>query len=1105
MADVSMRILLQAIGGNSVVSSVKSIATSLGSGGLGGALLAVGVAAGTAAIGLGVASVKAASSFQTAMDANIAHAGLAKDQVNNVTNALLQMGPAVGQSPTVLATALYPVLSSLSGITNQGAKTSLALDEVKMAAESVAGSTTSVTSVTNAASAAFNAYGLQTNNATTNTARMNNLFDTMNNTISAGNMQWSAYSNVIGKLSVTSHAAGVGFNETNAALADLTNQGYSAQLGATYLGNTYTTLYTKADTVAKNAQSLGLSFDATKYKTMDLGDRIKYLTQVTGGNQTELLKLMGGNSTALKTFDALSNSIGNYQSNLTSLNNSQGATATAFATASSSFAFGMQRIQAAGQSLLITIGLKLLPVLTQVENAVLPIIANFTQLFTSASPLSPIFANISGMLNVMKNNWQSMAPAVAPVLQAFQKFGAMLTGTLPGAISQFLRIMNDINNVIIIVATAVSAWIAPALSILSQLWQGLLTAMTPILNAVENQLMPAFQNLVTAIAPIVTHILQWIAHSGVITPLLKTLGAVISVVVTVVSHLINGLASIIKFFTQTQLGVDILKAALITLGIVLGVIAVVVLPGLIAGFIATAIEAVITGATMIVAFLPIILIVVVVVAIITLVILAIQHWGAIAHWLQGVWAAIATFFAGVWKGIEKIFSNIGAWFAQKFKQASDGVKSGFGAVGAFFSGIWKGVQSAFGNVGGWFSDKFKQAGDGVKSGFGATGNWFKQQGEGLKSTASNIGKGVSDAFNWMYQHNYYWAAMVNGIKSIIATLKSWLTSAWNFIKNTAASIWNGIKNTAISVWTSVTTFLTNLWKSVSGIAHTAWTAVSTVIMTVINTLVGWIKTFWNDEVTGLTNIWHSISGIAQTAWTAVSKVVTNAVNILLGWLKTFWNNEMTGLSNIWHTLSGIAQSVWNAVTGVFKNAWGGISNALSGLWTNISGWFSNLAKQALQWGGNFISSLASGITNAAGKVSDAASGVASNIEKFLGFHSPAKAGPGSHLLEWPKNMLAAYGKAMEAAAPQLQSSLNVVMRPVASTLSGQNGAPALNVASPTSSSANGGQIINVFNITVNGVVGNKNDVVTWIEKDLSQRLNKSGRLATTRSGGRAAN
>ena len=121
MTDIPLRILLQAQ--NQASSVVKSLVGDLtGNSGLSKALAGVTVAGAGMAVGIGVDAVKKASDFQNAMQQNVAHAGLAKDQFNAVSQSVLQMSSDVGQMPTDLAQGLYPILSGFSGITNQAAK-----------------------------------------------------------------------------------------------------------------------------------------------------------------------------------------------------------------------------------------------------------------------------------------------------------------------------------------------------------------------------------------------------------------------------------------------------------------------------------------------------------------------------------------------------------------------------------------------------------------------------------------------------------------------------------------------------------------------------------------------------------------------------------------------------------------------------------------------------------------------------------------------------------------------------------------------------------------------------------------------------------------------
>jgi len=384
VTDIGLRILLQAQDQASrIISGVgNQLLKAAGDAGpllLGAGLITAGV------IAVGVASTKMAADFQQAMLSNVAHAGLAKNQVNAVSDAILNMAPIVGKSPTLLAEAMYPILSAFSGITNQGAKAAISLTTLKNSAETVAGSTTKVEAVAQAAVGTFNALGLATNNVSLNTKRMNDLFDVMDLTVQLGNMHWEQYKNVISKLAVSIQGTGIKFNEASAALATMTNMGFSAQRASTYLQNTFGTLAIKTDALAKHAKKLGIDFDQSKYGPMSLADKIEYLNKITDGNKQKLLALMGNNATALKTFNALSTGIDAYRSNLNSLNHAHGALKTSFDTAAQGFNFATQRVRAFIDVLLIKLGTQLLPVLTQLVNMIIPAATWFINLAQAVS------------------------------------------------------------------------------------------------------------------------------------------------------------------------------------------------------------------------------------------------------------------------------------------------------------------------------------------------------------------------------------------------------------------------------------------------------------------------------------------------------------------------------------------------------------------------------------------------------------------------------------------------------------------------------------------------------------------------------------------------
>ena len=480
-----------------------------------GALIGAALGAGVALVGIGVASVKAAGDFQQAMLSLVAHAGLAKDQIGNVSQAILKMSTDVGRAPTDLAEAMYPILSAFSGITDQTAKSKLALDTLKMSFQAVAGTTVNGTAVAQAAVGTFNALGLATNNAGTNATRMKGLFDQMDLTVQLGNMTWDTYKTTITKLAVSLQGTGVNFKEASAALATLTNEGYSARLAGTYLANLFTDIGIKTDAMATHAKKAGVAFNEQAFSGMDLAHKIEYLNQVTDGNKQKLLAVLGNNATALKAFDALSTGVGAYTSNLNSLNHSQGALATSFDTASQGFNFQMSRLKALGESWMVSIGTQMLPLLSKLINWVIsvgiPGLEKFGNWFMNVAvpAMRPFVTMImTNLWPALQQIWQFLVTVFTPVWQqlvdtfntqlkpAWDQFIAALGPAMPA-----LQLIGEVIGVILIAA------IIGLAEVIALLAKGAIMAFGLVVQAIS-LLVTSFLNMLTRITENVHQIIS---------------------------------------------------------------------------------------------------------------------------------------------------------------------------------------------------------------------------------------------------------------------------------------------------------------------------------------------------------------------------------------------------------------------------------------------------------------------------------------------------------------------------------------------------------------------------------------------------------------------
>lgn len=794
--DIAVRIVLSAHGGEAVIAKLTGISQAAirSSTNITHAFVGAGVAAAGLAIGLGVASVKASGDFQNAMLQNVAHAGLAKDQFNLVSQSVLDMAGQVGQMPTDLAKALYPILSSLSGITDQSAKTQVALAELSDASKSVAGSTTSVTSAASAASAAFNAYNMGTNNTSQNISRMHNLFDVMNATVSAGNMQWDTYSRMIGKLSVASHAAGVSFNEENAALATLTNSGYSAQNAGTNLANLFTQLDLKTDSLAKNAKKLGITFDEQKFKSMDLAHQIEYINKATDGNQSSILKLLNNNSTAFKTFEALSGSLKNYKGNLDSLNHSQGTTAQSFQTASSGFNFAMQKLQASGQSFLITVGAQLLPIITK---------------------------------------------------------------------------------------------------------------------------------LVTNLAPVVTKVGDWLVKSGALKNALQFL-------VGTITNLVNTGTNVVNFFQHNHTAVVALQAGVFILaGAILGAMVPALIAMAIAGWMA------------IVPLLPFIAIGALIGLVIFGIVMAVMHWGQIAHWLQGIWGAFVGWLQGIW-------GRFSGWFM--------GILH---SVGQFFVNIWNGAVS------------------GVRAAWNFIVSIVRAGAAFLLAVITAPFRAIGQLFVWLYQHNRYFAMLIDAIRAIVSAGLAWLQAAWS----------------------AAVTFVVGLWNAISKYASQLWSMVTAAIQVEVNTAWQFLVSIWTTASSWLSDRWNQFSTFARNAWQAVSNVFSSIWGTYIaGPMQSLWNQFSNWFNNLKNQAVTFGQNIIQGFIDGINNMAGAAGQAAQNIIKNVASFlgFHSPAEKGPGaeldiWGPNLVKGFSQGMLKALPTL-DAAVNITANRLSPLAAPAPRATG-----------------------------------------------------------------------------------------------------------------
>jgi phage-related protein len=241
-----------------------------------------------------------------------------------------------------------------------------------------------------------------------------------------------------------------------------------------------------------------------------------------------------------------------------------------------------------------------------------------------------------------------------------------------------------------------------------------------------------------------------------------------------------------------------------------------------------------------------------------------------------------------------------------------------------------------------------------------------------------------------------------------------LSTKWNLFKMEWHLFWTGLWNKIVEVWTAIKDHVLGafIWLY----DHNYY----------VKALVDKIVELWTDLKTKTREIWTSIKTWFQETWDGIA-----------GWFTERWNNFKAKAGEIW---TSIKQSITKPVSDTktdMDNTWTGIFNGISSKWNHIketvSGYigdikqfFVNLVSEAYGWGANLLKEFIAGMKSKVGALKSEAKGAAGSVATFLGFHSPAKEGPGSDADKWAPNLMKMFSEGLMDGIPFLESMINKV-------------------------------------------------------------------------------
>jgi len=243
------------------------------------AVIGSSLAIGAAVAGIGLAALKAAAGFETALAEIETIAGVSKKGMARISNDLLSLSEQFGSTAQDNAKGFYQTVSS--GITD----TKDAMTVMRRANElAIAGLTSQETAV-NVLTAAMNAYGFSARDA----ARVNDILFT---TVKLGRTRIGELSGALGRIMPIAANVGIKFEELNAALVATTLGGMNTNEAVTSLRALINSLINPAEGAAKALEEAGVSFGMAALRAKGLQGIMKELGAALRDPNTNIAKLI---------------------------------------------------------------------------------------------------------------------------------------------------------------------------------------------------------------------------------------------------------------------------------------------------------------------------------------------------------------------------------------------------------------------------------------------------------------------------------------------------------------------------------------------------------------------------------------------------------------------------------------------------------------------------------------------------------------------------------------------------------------------------------------------------------------------------------------------
>lgn len=291
---------------------------------------------------------KAAAEYEVAINKISTVADTSAVSIDTISSELLELSQETGISVGELSEATYSALSA-------SVDTAKAVQFTATATKLAAGGFTSSATAVDVLTTALNAYGLSADNA-------ESISDMLITTQNLGKTTVDQLASSVGKVIPLASAYGVEMDNLSAAYAELTKGGIATAESGTYLKAMLNELGDSGSTVSTVLkEQTGESFSQLMERGYSLGDVMEVLGNSVNGNAGAFNELWSSSEAGIGALSLYNAGAEQFNKTLDAMQNSVGATSTAYKTMTDTTAHAEEELTNATDNLQIAIGRSLNP------------------------------------------------------------------------------------------------------------------------------------------------------------------------------------------------------------------------------------------------------------------------------------------------------------------------------------------------------------------------------------------------------------------------------------------------------------------------------------------------------------------------------------------------------------------------------------------------------------------------------------------------------------------------------------------------------------------------------------------------------------------------